>query len=222
MQRNSNTASERRDCATTRRPVRLDRPPRATYSAVVESPTPTVHQAMRARDLAHPVDPCVWSVAAHPLGPMVIRMPRENGLRARAVAFAVLTTCVVVLSVSARLTPDPAGFGTHQQLGSTPCLMPVLTRYPCPTCGMTTAFAYAVRGRLGSAFHAQPAGLLIALGVTLAGVVSAGVVVTGRTWRINWYRVPPARLVVIVLVVVLAGWAYKIVTFSSFPAASGG
>jgi hypothetical protein len=149
---------------------------------------------------------------------MVVYAPMENGLRARVVAFVVLTACVVVLAVAARLTPDPAGFGTHQQLGSAPCLMPVLTGYPCPTCGMTTAFAYAVRGRLGSAFHAQPTGLLIALGVALAGVASAGILAGGKTWRVNWYRVPPVRLAIIVLVVVLAGWAYKIVTLSSFPA----
>ncbi|MDO8629024.1 MAG: DUF2752 domain-containing protein [Phycisphaerales bacterium] len=187
----------------------------------MESLTPTAHPATPARSLAHPVDPCVWSVAAHPLGPIVILVPMENGPRARGAAFVVLTACVVVLAVAARLTPDPAGFGTHRQLGSTPCLMPVLTGYPCPTCGMTTAFAYAVRGRLGAAFHAQPAGLLIALSVALAGVASAGIVATGRTWRVNWYRVPPVRLAVIVLAVVLAGWAYKIVTFSSFSAVSG-
>lgn len=188
----------------------------------MDSLAPTVSSAAPPRDLAHTVRPLAQLVAAHPLGPIVFRVPAENKTQARIVAFIVLTACVAVFAVAAHLTPDPAGFGTHRQLGYAACLMPVLTGCPCPTCGMTTAFAYAVRGQLGPAFDAQPAGFLIALVVALTGVAAATVLGTGTTWRFNWYRIPPARLAIGILVIVLAGWLYKIVTFSSFHVASGG
>lgn len=81
---------------------------------------------------------------------------------------------------------------------------------PCPTCGMTTAFAWAVRGRWASAFCAQPAGLVLALATMAATVYALSVAVTGRVWSVNWYRVPPARVVVALLGVLAAGWAYKV------------
>ena len=114
------------------------------------------------------------------------------------------------LVVAAFLRPDERGFGTHRQLGHPPCSMMVLTGYPCPTCGMTTAFAYAVRGRWGAAFVAQPMGLLVAVAL-MAGACLAlySVVVPGR-WQVNWYRVSPARVVMAVLVLWLAAWGFKI------------
>lgn len=90
--------------------------------------------------------------------------------------------------------------------------MVMLVGYPCPTCGMTTAVAHAVRGELRSAFRAQPAGLALALAVVVAAGVSLGVVVSGKVWALNWYRVSPARVVLGVLLLVLGGWIYKLVT----------
>ncbi len=81
---------------------------------------------------------------------------------------------------------------------------------------MTTAFAYAVRGQLGTAFRAQPAGLLIAVLVGISAVASSSVMATGKVWRMNWYRVSPMRAVFIALAIVLLGWGYKIATFDSF------
>lgn len=77
---------------------------------------------------------------------------------------------------------------------------------------MTTAFSNTVRGRLGAAFRASPSGLLIALSTVVCAGVSLGVVLTGRVWVINWYRLPPTWLIIGVVVLILAGWAYKLVT----------
>ncbi len=86
------------------------------------------------------------------------------------------------------------------------------TGYPCPTCGMTTAFAYAVRGQLRSAFTAHPMGLLLAMGMMAgSGLALYSLIVPGR-WQINWYRASPARLVIALLLLWLAAWAFKIVT----------
>lgn len=67
-----------------------------------------------------------------------------------------------VLGLAALLRPDPRGFGTHTQLGLPPCHFALVTGRPCPSCGMTTAFAWSVRGRFDRAWRANPAGSLLA------------------------------------------------------------
>ena len=148
----------------------------------------------------------------HPLGPIVYRVAASRVLRARLIAGAVFVGCVLLLVTAGRITPDRSGRGTHRQLGLPPCALLMVTGYPCPTCGMTTAFSNSVRGRLGAAFRANPAGLVLALSTMVCAAVSLGVVLTGRVWVINWYRLPPTRLIIAVLVLILGGWTYKLLT----------
>ena len=72
------------------------------------------------------------------------------------------TGLVGLLGVSRWLEPDPRGYGTHTQLGLGSCAFAKLTGRPCPTCGMTTSFAWFARGRLGKSWQVSPAGCLIA------------------------------------------------------------
>ena len=64
--------------------------------------------------------------------------------------------------ISARLSPDPRGYGTHQQFGLPPCSLLLLTGKPCPSCGGTTAFAHFVRGHWPSAVRANAAAFVLA------------------------------------------------------------
>lgn len=146
--------------------------------------------------------------AVHPLGPVLVRSgPSErSSVRKRAALVALL--CGTLLGVAAWLHPDPRGYGTHTQLGIAPC--PNADVFPCPTCGMTTAFAYAVRGRLLTAMATQPVGALCALGVIVLFVASVRGVWTGESWRINWCRVRPSAIAVSLIAIVLLAWGYKI------------
>ncbi len=147
---------------------------------------------------------------AHPLGPRFeFRAPHRQA-RARVWSGLILTGCVGVLSVAAWVSPDPSGLGSHRQLGLPACAAVMLTGYPCPTCGMTTAFAHTVRGQFVSAFSAQPAGLLLAIGTMAAGILSVFVLLSGYVPSVNWYRVSPAWVVLIVAAVILLGWLYKL------------
>ena len=66
-------------------------------------------------------------------------------------------------SLAVSLTPDPDGFGTHQQLGLPPCSFQTMLGIPCPSCGMTTSFSHFVRGQWLSAAGANIGGLLLAV-----------------------------------------------------------
>lgn len=147
----------------------------------------------------------------HPLGPLIYRVAARRPGRARAAAGGIFIGCAILLAVASQLEPDSAGLGSHQQLGLPPCSMLVIMGYPCPTCGMTTAFAHTVRGQLASAFLAQPAGFALAMATVAAASLALSTVLTGRVWAVNWYRVSPTWVVLGVVFLVVGGWAYKLV-----------
>jgi hypothetical protein len=72
-----------------------------------------------------------------------------------------------VFAVACWLTPDPRGFGTHQQLGLPECNFRSVTGVNCPHCGMTTSFCFLVRGNLKGAWQANPCGILLAAILTV-------------------------------------------------------
>ena len=84
------------------------------------------------------------------------------GRPTRALLAAFALGLAAVLVVARGLEPDPRGFGTHTQLGLWPCGFKATTGRSCPTCGMTTSFAWCARGDLARAWRANPAGSLLA------------------------------------------------------------
>lgn len=74
-----------------------------------------------------------------------------------------LTGCVMVLSIARVLTPSSTGVGTHEQLGIPACVFLKVTGWRCPSCGLTTSFAYAAHFRFVDAFFTQPFGFLLFL-----------------------------------------------------------
>ncbi len=98
----------------------------------------------------------------------------------RFVAAALSLFCVSLLTLAAWLTPASSGFGTHTQLGLTPCDFFVRTGVPCPGCGMTTAFSHTVRGHFLTAAYTQPMGFVLALVAALVAWGAGYEAVTGR------------------------------------------
>jgi hypothetical protein len=78
----------------------------------------------------------------------------------KSVAVGLLIFACSVLAVALWLTPSATGYGTHTQLGLPPCAFLQVTHLPCPSCGLTTCFAFAVRLQFGKAFLANPFGIL--------------------------------------------------------------
>lgn len=114
-----------------------------------------------------------------------------------------------MLAVAASLTPDPKGRGTHRQLGLPPCTMLVLFGRPCPSCGMTTAWAWLVRGQLRESLQANAGGTLL-----------AALAVAGAPWlllsalRGRWIGTRPngttlTWIAAVVLLVTMIQWGWR-------------
>lgn len=149
--------------------------------------------------------------ARHRLGRWINFVPLQQRVVGRLYAAGVAAAAGIVLGLAAGLAPGTRDLGTHRQLGLPPCGFVTVTGLPCPTCGMTTAFAHTVRGQFGAAIRCQAAGFLSAIATACAGVVATLAVLTGRRPAVNWYRVNPTRFVWWLVGLLVASWAVKIV-----------
>jgi hypothetical protein len=115
-----------------------------------------------------------------------------------------------VLGVARWLEPDPKGFGTHTQLGLPPCYFAQVTGQLCPSCGMTTAFAWFARGRLDQAWRANPAGCLLAPAcLALVPWLAAGAAL-GRPPGFRSLETPLIGLVVGTVALSLLSWTIRL------------
>jgi hypothetical protein len=134
---------------------------------------------------------------------------RETGW-GRLLALGIAIACVAVLIRAATLVPSPTGMGTHRTMGLANCGFLERTGIPCPSCGMTTSFAWFVRGNLLASFYVQPMGALLAFaaGVTTWG--AAYIVITGRPIH-RLLRLLPGRYYLLpILLFACLAWGWKI------------
>jgi hypothetical protein len=137
--------------------------------------------------------------------------PQLRGwLRALLAVVGVGLTGLLVTAGS--LTPSERGLGTHQQLGLPPCTFETLFGARCPSCGMTTSWAHAMRGQLPSAVRSNVGGTLLAGIALLAGPWTLASAVRGR-WL---WGVPSdmtlAAIAITIILVTLVDWCVRITT----------
>lgn len=149
------------------------------------------------------------SETTHP-APSVSPIVRPASIRTRLFAVLVFASCAGVLAIAAWLKPDARGYGTHEQLGGAPCGLLVRTGLPCPTCGMTTAFAFFMRGNWLRSVYAQPTGFLLALATAAMALLALRCMLTGRAPRLNFWVITPYRIFATLLILLIGGWAAKI------------
>jgi Protein of unknown function (DUF2752) len=116
---------------------------------------------------------------------------------------------VLILVVARGLEPDPRGFGTHTQLGLWPCAFKEMTGRPCPTCGMTTSFAWFVRGKLERSWWANPAGSLLVptILVLIPWLSFASARASSRPFRT--LELPLVSLAVAVVAMTIISWTVR-------------
>lgn len=125
---------------------------------------------------------------------------------------ALALACAAVLGTAAALEPDPRGLGTHQQLGLPPCGFLVLTGFPCPGCGLTTAFAHGIRGDWVAAASANPLGLVLFIVSCLVMVLSTAALFRGWTFSHVFDRFDVDRWALGIALAGVAVWAVRIVS----------
>jgi len=128
----------------------------------------------------------------------------------RLVLGAIGLGLVFLFALAAFLKPSPFQLGTHQQLGLPPCSFLVLFGVPCPTCGMTTAWACLMHGELLRAFQANTGGVLLAVLAMAAVPWSMFSAVRGRwlIWRPDGRSVGYASAVI--LAITLVQWGFRL------------
>lgn len=150
---------------------------------------------------------------ATPAAPMVMPARATPGERAAGAVVAVL--CLSLLIVAANLRPDPRGVETHTQLGLWPCGWYLASKVPCPTCGMTTAFAAAANGSYFASLRTQPFGFVLALAAAVSFWAGMHVACFGsRLWAVAGRLLAP-RLAWGVAALLLGAWVYKIAVMKS-------
>lgn len=135
------------------------------------------------------------------------------GTRERLLLGILFIALAAAVAAGWYLTPDPSGIGTATQLGLPPCGLIQTRDFPCPTCGVTTAFAHGVRFDLASAFMAQPLGLMLALVAYLGGAVALLFALAGWSVRPYLDRVNWRFAFLAFFVFALACWGFKIMIY---------
>ena len=131
---------------------------------------------------------------------MNVATSQELDRNSRLMRIVLGTALLMPLAVAWFLQPDPAGMGTHQQLGWDACVFPTRWGIRCPACGMTTAWANCVRGQWSAALAANVGGTLTCLTVASIALLSFAAAVVGR----RVVRVSVVKLTWIVLMAVFA------------------
>lgn len=123
----------------------------------------------------------------------------------------IATLLIVVFVVATQVYPyaedgTPRKSGSHQSLGLPPCNFQVWTDMPCPSCGMTTSFAFLVRGDLWNSVKANWVGTGLALFCAALIPWSLASACRGRFYWVRSIEAPLAILVGVFSVLMLARW----------------
>lgn len=144
--------------------------------------------------------------------PSIVAFDRSEIPR-RLAAAAIAAGAMALLIVAVLLAPSRDGHGTHTGLGLPNCGWVVAFDTPCPTCGMTTSYAHAVRGEVAQAAKVQPMGT--ALAILTAAIACGGThaSVTGCRFGRFVDTLLCARTLWIAFGLAMLAWVYKILTW---------
>jgi hypothetical protein len=163
----------------------------------VASPSPP------AVEIARPVNPR--------RDPIVLWHRLDAPILGRLYALILAGIALGILFAAVRIAPSRDHLGTHRQLGLPPCGFLATTGFPCPTCGMTTAFAFLIRGQLGEALRSSVFGSALAVATAVAALIALNCAAVGRYPNLNWYRIDAVKLVYALALFLVLSWGFRIV-----------
>jgi len=117
---------------------------------------------------------------------------------------------LMLLIIARNLEPDPRGYGTHEQLGLTPCYFQITTGHLCPTCGATTAWSLLLHGNLARAVAVNLGGVLSCVAAIVAVPWLLLTAILGR-WPVAQPQLRPLlTLATAWLMIVLLDWIRRV------------
>ena len=120
------------------------------------------------------------------------------------------STLLALLATAYWLTPDPRGVGTHEQLGLPPCTIRLIWGLRCPGCGMTTSWAYYVRGQWINSAHANVGGMALAMLSTVLVPWALVSGVRGRCWGQPVGEKVAVAIAAVLVAVILLDWVIRL------------
>lgn len=114
-----------------------------------------------------------------------------------------------LLAARALLTPEPQGFGTHEQLGLPACQSMNWFGLPCPGCGVTTSVAWFAHAQVLESLRTQPLGFLIGVLALLSAPLALMQVARGRDLGDGLGRWNRREVWFAFAAYALVAWAYK-------------
>jgi hypothetical protein len=102
---------------------------------------------------------------------------------------------------------NPLRMGSHQSIGLPQCNFLVWFGKPCPSCGMTTSFAFLVRGDVWNSVRANFVGTGLALFCIFLIPWTIWTAIRGRLVLVQSIEVPLGISVGVFTVVLLVRWA---------------
>ncbi len=143
--------------------------------------------------------------------PAQLHQPRFLYSRGERVGFFMIGGLLAcLLMIAAWLKPDPAGMGTHTQLGLPGCSMFTFLGIRCPGCGMTTSWAYVMNGNLESAIRANLGGVLLCFIAVVASPLLLCIAFRGKPISNGW--VAPLTIISLVAAIVISfiEWLFRL------------
>ncbi len=119
---------------------------------------------------------------------------------------------LALLAVAAGLSPPRTAlaWGTHRQLGLPECRFQSQWQMRCPSCGMTTAWAHAVRGQIHLALADNVAGALLALAALAAAPWTLLSACQGRWVLFRWRWSCVLSFTALLWMVNMADWLLRL------------
>ncbi len=136
------------------------------------------------------------------------RLSKEKRFKAAFIAAVIIAAWVLALLIGSGTVSGTSLFGV--------CAFEQKHNMPCPFCGMTRAVSKFAAGDIIEAFRLQPAGALLAAATALAMIYFTCRAIGFELVKINSYlkRIKPLPAVIIIIAVILIGWAISVYKYS--------
>ena len=153
------------------------------------------------------------SIGSKENSPIQISQTRQGVVSFRKIQriglFCLSLSLFALLLVAAWLKPDPAGLGTHTQLGLPGCTMHSIVGMRCPGCGMTTSWAHTMNGNLSSAISANVGGVLLCFLTISAIPCFLWMAIRGKSLSGSWHASVATTILVIAVSIAIAEWMFR-------------